>query len=280
MLWTFVDTFMRCGNGGWLKRLSYSVIFTVAAACIGAADAQSQGLNAVDGAPVRRLQVTRFKSRTFTLRTPFSSAVVGSPEIADVLPISDRVLYVQGKKAGTTNVSVFGLDKKLIGVLDVEVLPDTQAISERIRERHRHSRGIRVSSSHEQIVLTGEAGNSIEAEHALEIAKSVSPDTPVINLMKVAPSQQVLLKVRFLEASRSAERDLGVNLYSANKAGTSGVNTGTSLLNSSTGDGPASVDDHCGADRRVWRFAVRDSNRQAWQCRYSDFRSGREGARA
>ena len=236
MLWTFVDRFMRCANGGWLKRLSYSVILTVAAACIGAADAQSQGLNAVDGAPVRRLQVTRFKSRTFTLRTPFSSAVVGSPEIADVLPISDRVLYVQGKKAGTTNVSVFGLDKKLIGVLDVEVLPDTQAISERIRG-DTASRGIRVSSSHEQIVLTGEAGNSVEAEHALEIAKSISPETPVINLMKVAPSQQVLLKVRFLEASRSAERDLGVNLYSANKAGTSGVNTGTSLLNSSTATG-------------------------------------------
>ena len=236
MLWTFVDTFMRCANGGWLKRLSYSVILTVAAACIGAADAQSQGLNAVDGAPVRRLQVTRFKSRTFTLRTPFSSAVVGSPEIADVLPISDRVLYVQGKKAGTTNVSVFGLDKKLIGVLDVEVLPDTQAISERIRG-DTASRGIRVSSSHEQIVLTGEASNSVEAEHALEIAKSISPETPVINLMKVAPSQQVLLKVRFLEASRSAERDLGVNLYSANKAGTSGVNTGTSLLNSSAATG-------------------------------------------
>jgi pilus assembly protein CpaC len=236
MLWTFVDRFMRRANGGLLKRLSYSLILTVAAASIGAADAQSQGLNAVDGVPVRRLQVTRFKSRTFTLRTPFSSAVVGSPEIADVLPISDRVLYVQGKKAGTTNVSVFGLDKKLIGVLDVDVLPDTQAISERIRS-DTGSRGIRVSSSHEQIVLTGEAGNSVEAEHALEIAKSVSPETPVINLMKVAPSQQVLLKVRFLEASRSAERDLGVNLYSANKAGTSGVNTGTSLLNSSAATG-------------------------------------------
>jgi Flp pilus assembly secretin CpaC len=29
--------------------------------------------------------------------------------------------------------------------------------------------------------------------------------------MSVAPSQQVLLKVRFLEASRDAARDLGVN---------------------------------------------------------------------
>ncbi len=235
MLWTFVDRYLLCGNSR-LKQLSRCLPLAALAVWIGAADAQSQGMNASDGAPVRRLQVTRFKSRTFTLRTPFSSAVVGSPEIADVLPISDHVLYIQGKKTGTTNVSIFGLDKRLIGVLDVEVMPDTQTIAERIRT-DTGSRGIRVSSSHEQVVLSGEAGNAAEAEHVLEIAKSVSPDMPVINLMRVAPSQQVLLKVRFLEASRSAERDLGVNIFSANKTGTSGINTGSSLVNPSIAPG-------------------------------------------
>ncbi len=236
MLWTFVDRYLRCAKGGQLSRPTGRVLLAVAALWIGTADAQSQGLNEVDGISVRHLQVTRFKSRTFTLRTPFSSAVVGSPEIADVLPISDRVLYLQGKKAGTTNVSVFGIDKKLIGVLDIDVMPDTQTIAERIRA-DTGGRHIRVSSSHEQIVLSGEAGNSVEAEHAVEIAKSISPDTPVINLMRVAPSEQVLLKVRFLEASRSAERDVGVNLFSANKAGTSGINTGGSLANPYTAPG-------------------------------------------
>lgn len=56
----------------------------------------------------------------------------GSPEIADVLPMSDRVLYVQGKKVGTTNVSVFGKDKRLIAILDVEVAIDARAIAEKI----------------------------------------------------------------------------------------------------------------------------------------------------
>src|SRR5208337_3954526 len=236
MLWTFVDRYLHCGKGGQRNRLTWSVLLAIAALWIGAADAQSQGLNELDGISVRHLQVTRFKSRTFTLRTPFSSAVVGSPEIADVLPISDRVLYLQGKKAGTTNVSVFGIDKKLIGVLDIDVMPDTQTIAERIRI-DTGGRRIRVSSSHEQIVLSGEAGNAVEAEHAVEITKSISPDTPVINLMRVAPSQQVLLKVRFLEASRNAERDIGVNLYSTNKAGTSGINTGGSLITPNTAPG-------------------------------------------
>jgi len=38
--------------------------------------------------------------------------------------MSDRVLYIQGKKVGTTNVSVFDQSMKLIGVLDVEVAID------------------------------------------------------------------------------------------------------------------------------------------------------------
>jgi len=159
MLRKLVRKFNPRVKGEQQKRLcrSLALVFFVAI-WIPAGEAHSQGVYAVDEAPVRRLQVTRFKSRTFNLRTPFSSAVVGSPEIADVLPMSDRVLYLQGKKAGTTNVSVFGLDKKLIGVLDVDVVPDTQAIAERIRT-DTGSRGIRVSSSHEQIVLSGETLN-------------------------------------------------------------------------------------------------------------------------
>ncbi|MBC7831171.1 MAG: pilus assembly protein N-terminal domain-containing protein, partial [Hyphomicrobium sp.] len=53
--------------------------------------------------PIRRVVVTRYKSRTFEFATPFASAVVGAPEIADVLPMSDRIIYLQGKKIGTTN---------------------------------------------------------------------------------------------------------------------------------------------------------------------------------
>jgi pilus assembly protein CpaC len=38
----------------------------------------------------------------------------------------------------------------------------------------------------------------------------------IVNAMKVAPAQQVMLKVRFLEVARSASREIGVNLVGAN----------------------------------------------------------------
>jgi pilus assembly protein CpaC len=52
------------------------------------------------------------------LEQPFASVVVGSPDLVDALPMSDNRLYIQGKKIGTTNVSVFNQSMQLAGVID------------------------------------------------------------------------------------------------------------------------------------------------------------------
>ncbi len=47
-----------------------------------------------------------------------------------------------------------------------------------------------------------------------------------MNAMTVAPAQQVMLKVRFLEVERSASREFGVNWFGANNGGNRGFATG------------------------------------------------------
>src|SRR5262249_1909351 len=164
-----------------------------------------------EGDRVRHVNITLYKSRTMQLDQPFSTAVVGSPDIVDALPMSDRSLYIQGKKIGTTNVSVFDPMMRLIGVIDVEVSVDAGNLQQRIRESTGSS-GIRVSSSNGQIVLSGQARDAVQAERAMAVARSLSPNGAV-NAMSVSPSQHVLLKVSFLEASRDAGRQLGVNWF-------------------------------------------------------------------
>ena len=132
--------------------------------------AQAQSWASEEGGGVRHIVVTLNKSRTLRFEKPFASAVVGAPDIMDALPMSDRVLYIQGKKVGTTNVSVFDQSMKLIGVLDVEVAIDTGNLQEKIRSVT-GSRGIRVRSSNGQIVLSGVAGNAVAAERAVAIAR-------------------------------------------------------------------------------------------------------------
>jgi pilus assembly protein CpaC len=122
---------------------------------------------------VRHVKVTRNKSRTFELARPFASAVAGAPEIADVLPMSNTVLYLQGKKAGTTNVSVFDRDKRIIAILEVEVTIDAQQVAEKIRANI-ESKGITVSSNQEQLILSGYANNAVDAEQASAIAQSTA----------------------------------------------------------------------------------------------------------
>ena len=60
-----------------------------------------------------------------------------------------------------------------------------------------------------------------------------------MNAMTVAPAQQVMLRVRFLEVARSAGREIGVNWFGANNAGNRGFATGMGRV--SAGGRPASA---------------------------------------
>jgi pilus assembly protein CpaC len=174
----------------------------------------------------RQLVVTINKSRTIRIVKPFASAIVGATDIAEALPMSEHSLYIQGKKVGTTNLSIFDVDKKLVSVIDLEVTPDTVSLREKIASST-GARGIRVSSSNGQIVLSGQVQNAMIADQAMTLAKSMAgKDLPVANAMSIASAQQVMLRVRFLEATRTAGRDLGVNWFASNSAGNRGVNTG------------------------------------------------------
>lgn len=179
----------------------------------------------IETAATRHVAVPIHKSVTVRLDKPFDSTVIGAPEIADVLAVSDRVIYVQAKKVGTTNIAAFDRDKHLIAVLDIDVTIDTASVAAQIRSST-HATSIKVASTNGQLVLSGVARDATVADRAMAIAKAATPNLTVVNAMSVSAAQQVMLKVRFLEATRDAGRDLGVNWMVANGNGTRGFNTG------------------------------------------------------
>lgn len=187
---------------------------------------------------VQRVKLVVNKSRTFKVDTAFATIVAGSSDIVDVKSLSDHLIYVQGKQTGTTNVILFDSSMKQIGILDVEVVIDTGNLQQNIRTST-GGQGIRVSASEGQVVLSGTASDAVTAERAMAIATStVAKGGVVVNAMSVAAPQQVMLEVRFLEVSREAGRNLGVNLYAANANGT---NVGNSGLGSTTAVGRAPI---------------------------------------
>jgi pilus assembly protein CpaC len=178
------------------------------------------------------LFLTVGKSRTLRIERPFTKAIVASPDIADVLPISNQVIYIQAKKVGTTNVSLFDDKAQVVGIIDLAVNVDTANLEQRIRASTGSS-GIRVSSSGSQVILSGLAADAVTADQALAVAKGLAPEG-VVNAMQVAPPQQVMLEVRFLEVTRDAGRELGVNLIGATP-GPNGVKRGFSTGRNATG---------------------------------------------
>jgi pilus assembly protein CpaC len=148
------------------------------------------------------------KSESLRTDRTFSDVIVSDAEVADVVPLTDRSMSLLGKKIGTTRVSVYGEGKSLVGVFDVEVTYDTSVLASELRERFPGAQ-FRVAAVNGRIMISGIAPDAVTVDKAVSIAKQFGPQ--VINTVKVLAPQQVMLEVRFVEASRSASRELGIN---------------------------------------------------------------------
>jgi pilus assembly protein CpaC len=165
--------------------------------------------------------LVQHKSRNLRIDVPFAVVEVADPDIADARAISDRQLFILGKKIGATNVLLYGPSRQLIGVVDVEVKLDTRSLGSKIREGS-GGRGIRVNDVYGKLVLSGNGGDSQTVERAMSVAAGLAP-AGVVNALKVTTPQQVMLKVRFVEATRAAARSLGVRWEFFRHGATAGV---------------------------------------------------------
>jgi len=160
------------------------------------------------------IRVAKGKSRTIRTDQEFTELVVGDQAITAVVPLTDRSLYITGTRIGTTSVALFDKSRALVGVIEVEVSYDTSKLNTSLRQRLPGAR-IKVSSVNGRIMLSGSAPDALTVAKAVEIAEQFGGD--IINSIKVSQSQQVLLEVRFLEASRVAGREMGVKWDVINK---------------------------------------------------------------
>jgi pilus assembly protein CpaC len=169
--------------------------------------AQAQRLLAIAAAKRTQLvTVAVGKTEDIRIDGPFTDVTIGDPEVADVTPLTDRSLSILGKKIGTTRVSLYGDGRKPLGIFDIEVSYDVSRISAEINRLS--GGGIKVTSVNGRIMLTGSAHDAQTLDRAVVIARQFAPD--IINAVSVMSPQQVMLEVRFVEATRQAGRALGV----------------------------------------------------------------------
>lgn len=165
---------------------------------------------------VMQVKVPAGQTETVRSASAIANLVVGDPEIADASPLGGKSFYVLGRKIGRTNLSLYNAEDELMGVINVEVTYDTTGLKDALRSVLPHER-IQVKSVNGRVLLQGTVRSATAVARALQIAKDFAGDN-VTNALSVGASQQVQLEVRFIEASRNASRDLGVN-YRVNAGG-------------------------------------------------------------
>jgi len=157
------------------------------------------------------------RSTVLEVGSAISRVSLTSADIADALVTSPSQLLINGKMPGA--ISMFVWDRG--GALkryEVIVQRDLARLTEQVRTLFPGEK-IEVSSSGKNVVLSGLVTNKDIIEKAVNVAAGyVDKKEEVVALLQLqagAPSNQVLLRVRFAEVSRSALTELGASLFTS-----------------------------------------------------------------
>ncbi|MBU4232083.1 MAG: type II and III secretion system protein family protein [Proteobacteria bacterium] len=181
-------------------------------------------------------QVLRLKvGRSKVLRTPFALTriSVADPDIADLILISEREIYINALAPGATNISMWGKSRFTSATVTVEA--DLTLLKEKLHQILPKEK-IGAEAAGDSIVLTGEVSGPVAQSTALALALPYAggKKDKVVNLLHVGGVQQVMLEVRVAEINRLVAERMGVNFNALAPQGNFGVQQINSL---------ASVDD-------------------------------------
>jgi pilus assembly protein CpaC len=158
----------------------------------------------------RRLSLTVGKSVVVDTAVPITRASLASPDIADALVLSPKQLYVTGKSAGVTSLTLWQDNEKVFAIYDIEVSPDLGRLKEHLHQLLKDEKDIQVTAGQDRVTLSGRVSNAANLAQVLSLAESYAPKK-VTNLLQVGGIHQVMLEVRVAEMNRELLRRLGLN---------------------------------------------------------------------
>jgi pilus assembly protein CpaC len=138
------------------------------------------------------------------------------PDIADAMVTAPTQLLIHGKQPGT--ISLFVWDRGgAIKTYEVKVRRDLTPLIAHIKQLF-PGEPIEVRGSGKDVVLSGTVSGQYVIDKAAAVGGGyVEKKENIVNLLKQQEgiaSNQVLLRVRFAEVSRSALQELGISLFS------------------------------------------------------------------
>jgi pilus assembly protein CpaC len=199
--------------GAWILVIGVLHTTTINAqvpAVAGASVAAAAGAEA-DSTPVS-LVVGR--STVLNTGAPIARVSLTSADIADAMVTSTTQLLVHGKAPGTISMFVWNR-AGAVTRYEVSVGRDVERLATQMKQLFPKEQ-IDIRTSGRDVVLSGTVSSKDIAEKAVSLSAGfVEKKEDVVNLLQVAAprTNQVLLRVRFAEVSRSALTELGMSIF-------------------------------------------------------------------
>jgi pilus assembly protein CpaC len=179
-------------------------------------NAAAAAANAVIDTPAIPVQIVTGRSTVLEIGAPIMRVSLTNPDIADAMVTSNSQLLLHGKTPGT--ISMFVWERAgAVRRYDISVGRDVERLSAQMKEMLPNE-AVQVTSNGRNVVLSGRVSTKELGEKAVSLAAAfVERKEEVVNLLQVQarPSNQVLLRVRFAEVSRTALTELGISLFTS-----------------------------------------------------------------
>lgn len=192
--------------------VALAAVAVLALAPAGPGIAQSYGASqsVPVGSPPRLVNLPRGTSFAVDLPADARDVIVSNPAVAEANVHSPRRITVIGIAPGETDAQFLDAAGRSILSLRIRVDAGVSALQDTL-SRVAPGAQVRAEAVNDSIILTGLVTSPAEADRVVQVARAfVSAPEKVLNMMSVAGSDQVTLKVRVVEVQRSAIKQLGL----------------------------------------------------------------------
>jgi pilus assembly protein CpaC len=192
---------------GRLRHLAAAFACLLVSALAGSAGAQEAETISTDGT----LTIEVHKGRVIRLPRPAATVFVADPEIADVQAQSASIVYLFGRRAGTTSLYAIDEGDQLLVRTSVVVQHNLPGLRQAITQVMPDAR-VTAGTVDGSIVLDGQVDNPVQAQELRELAERfLGEDETLLFRVRVASPTQVNLRVRVAEVSRDVLKEFGIN---------------------------------------------------------------------
>lgn len=159
------------------------------------------------------LVLTLGKAEIVKVEGPVADVMVANPSIVDVQALQSNQLYMVGAAIGDTNIIALDAEGNILKRMNVHVRIDEITLQNSINTLFPNEEDVRAKTVNNQVVLTGSVSTPEVSNKIQDLAARIAGDANnIANLMSVAGDQQVMLRVRVMEMSRSALREISTDL--------------------------------------------------------------------